>query len=111
MKNGEQFLVGRFILLPDHTAGSMGYLWDDIFFVGDAVKYGSEFISGKVGFVYYDQRLADESLDKVKRICRIVIPGHDAPFIKRMEGIEYTSKQVVQLNLNAVRGNDLQIKG
>jgi glyoxylase-like metal-dependent hydrolase (beta-lactamase superfamily II) len=93
VNEGDEMLGIRFIELPGHTGGSMGALLDDgTALVGDAIKYIDDAVKGRTSFAYYNINTANESILKVLRVAKTVIPGHDTPFqtsngkVKPIEG-------------------------
>ncbi|QGA55404.1 MBL fold metallo-hydrolase [Sulfolobus sp. E5-1-F] len=84
VKDNEEVYGLKFILLPGHTAGSLGVIYNDTIFVGDAIKYIVDAQSGETSFAYYDITQANRSIRKVLQLANKVVPGHDIPFtIKR----------------------------
>ncbi|GAB6946041.1 hypothetical protein JCM16161A_01710 [Vulcanisaeta sp. JCM 16161] len=82
VNDGDELLGARFVLLPGHTGGTMGLLLEDkTLLTGDAIKYMSEAVNRRASFAYYSGELANESITKALGIARVIIPGHDAPFI------------------------------
>lgn len=82
VKNNEQLDGLKFILLPGHTGGSLGVMYKDTIFVGDAIKYIIDAKNGETSFAYYDITEANKSIRKVLKLANKVVPGHDAPFTK-----------------------------
>ncbi len=83
VKDNEEFLGANFILLPGHTGGTMGglLLKDKVLLAGDAIKYMSEAVNRRASFTYYNGELANESITRALSIAKMIIPGHDIPFI------------------------------
>ncbi|MEM3186009.1 MAG: hypothetical protein QXQ39_04930 [Conexivisphaerales archaeon] len=38
----DEFLSGRFVISPGHTAGSSGFVYDDVLFSGHALQFALE---------------------------------------------------------------------
>lgn len=104
VKDGDEIYGLKFILLPGHTAGSMGVLYGDVLFVGDAIKYIIDAKSKKTSFAYYDINKANESINKALSIGKVIVPGHDIPFkingsiITPLE--EYKNELIIYLKNN-----------
>ena len=71
---------------PGHTIGSISlHIKNDanpIIIAGDAVISGEEFKSGRSNIICLNSSILKikESIDKIKKIGKIIIPGHDLPF-------------------------------
>ncbi|ACP45225.1 beta-lactamase domain protein [Sulfolobus islandicus Y.G.57.14] len=104
VKNGDEIYGLKFILLPGHTAGTMGTLYDDVLFVGDAIKYISDAKRRKTSFAYYNIDEANESINRALSIGKVIVPGHDIPF--KIDGstitplVEYKNELIVYLKNN-----------
>jgi len=79
---GEEIADGiEVVELPGHTPGSAGVLIEDVLFAGDAVKNLHDFRNRSPPYpTFADEERAVSNYELVRRIARIVVPGHDTPF-------------------------------
>ncbi|WP_054842009.1 MBL fold metallo-hydrolase [Vulcanisaeta distributa] len=106
---GDEILGAKFILLPGHTGGTMGLLLEDkTLLVGDAIKYVSEALSRRASFAYYNGELANESITKALSIAKVVVPGHDMPFIIDSGSIRSLLSEPFNLQLT-LRGGRIKL--
>lgn len=86
--------------LPGHTLGSLGYLKENIFFVGDACRISDkgEIIIGAKNFTE-SMSQAEESLERISRMhFDIIFTGHGTPILsdanmRVQDAVERINKQ------------------
>ncbi|QXJ31026.1 MBL fold metallo-hydrolase [Saccharolobus shibatae] len=86
VKDNEELYGLKFVLLPGHTAGSLGVIYKDTIFVGDAIKYIIDAQKSETSFAYYNITEANKSIRKVLDLASKVVPGHDIPFTIKRDG-------------------------
>lgn len=80
---------------PGHTTGSISLhiknSENPIVIAGDAVITGEEFKSGQSNIICLNSSILKikESIDEIKKIGKIVIPGHDLPFWNMNNDVKY----------------------
>lgn len=82
----------RLKVLPGHTPGSLAMLCDgprSVAVCGDVIKNAREAVTGKAGMAMAGEAAAGSSIRSVLEGAGMVIPGHDGPFSRTPEGIEY----------------------
>lgn len=81
----------RLKVLPGHTPGCMAMFCEDsgAAVCGDVIKNTWEAVTGKAGQAAAGEAAAGASIRSVLEAATIVIPGHDSPFCRQPEGIEY----------------------
>ncbi len=82
----------RLKVLPGHTPGSMAMFCDgpgSIAVCGDVIKNAWEAVTGKAGMALAGDAVAGSSIRIVLEGARVVIPGHEGPFCRKPEGIDY----------------------
>ena len=81
----------RLKVLPGHTPGCMAMFCEDsgAAVCGDVIKNAWEAVTGKAGQAAAGEAAAASSIRFVMAGAGTVIPGHDSPFCKKPEGIEY----------------------
>lgn len=88
---------GEILALPGHTKGSIGFMLEDCIFVGDALKYSSEAIAGKTAYAYYNNDLANKSIQKIIGLNKTIIPGHDPSFLFKNANVEYMNQTSIEI--------------
>lgn len=82
----------RLKVLPGHTPGCMAMFCEEpsgVAVCGDVIKNAWEAVTGKAGQALAGAEVAGASIRSVLEGARVVIPGHDSPFCRHPEGIEY----------------------
>ncbi len=97
VKPGEKIYEGEIISLPGHTKGSIGYILNDCIFTGDALKYAKEAIFGETPYSYFDNNLANESIKKILKANKIIVPGHDPAFSFSNGKVNYLSQSSIEI--------------
>jgi glyoxylase-like metal-dependent hydrolase (beta-lactamase superfamily II) len=80
---------------PGHTPGSIALQIKrskDIVLCGDAIKNAWEFVLGRPDMVYHSLSLAQQSIQRIRKMGEIIIPGHDRPFHQKGEEIEFIGR-------------------
>ncbi|WP_338602602.1 MBL fold metallo-hydrolase [Sulfolobus tengchongensis] len=107
VKDGEETHGLKFVLLPGHTAGTLGVVCKDTIFVGDAIKYVIDARRKQTSFAYHNLDEANKSIVKAMQLARIIVPGHDVPFKVEYDRIEpildYSNSFIVYIK------NDIKI--
>ncbi|MEM0227061.1 MAG: MBL fold metallo-hydrolase [Thermofilaceae archaeon] len=80
VEEGDTLYGLKFILLPGHTAGTLGVIDNDTMLVGDAIKYVNDAKKRETSFAYYNLSAANQSITKALKMGKIIVPGHDLPF-------------------------------
>ncbi|RLE15384.1 hypothetical protein DRJ04_00520 [Candidatus Aerophobetes bacterium] len=78
--------------VPGHTPGSIALQVKksrSILLCGDAVKNAWEFVTGRPDVVYGSPFAAQKSIQKIKDMGEVIIPGHDRPFCQKEGKIEF----------------------
>jgi|BEDMetMinimDraft_2_1075160.scaffolds.fasta_scaffold00820_4 glyoxylase-like metal-dependent hydrolase (beta-lactamase superfamily II) len=109
VEDGSELFSSTFLVLPGHTAGSLGLLFDDCVFAGDALKYASEAVSRSSSFAYYNLADANNSIKRIISIADTIVPGHDAPFRMKNGKIEYLQKDRILIEMQSLRGNEITL--
>ncbi|MBW2038517.1 MAG: MBL fold metallo-hydrolase [Deltaproteobacteria bacterium] len=77
---------------PGHTPGSISCLLEygelSVILAGDAIKNAYEFVSGTVD-ISEDREVSKNTIEKIKEVADIIIPGHDRPFYSKDGKIFY----------------------
>jgi N-acyl homoserine lactone hydrolase len=80
---------------PGHTGGSMSLVVETaegtVGIVGDALPNARTFLRRKPYLVFYDERAAEASGEKIASRCQILYCGHDRPFryVAEEQRVEY----------------------
>ena len=109
VEDGSELYSSVFLILPGHTAGSLGLLFNKCVFAGDALKYATEVVSGSSTFAYYSKSDADSSIKRIVVMADVIIPGHDAPFRIKDGKVDYLQKNKVMIEMQNERGNELSL--
>jgi glyoxylase-like metal-dependent hydrolase (beta-lactamase superfamily II) len=107
VEEGSELYSSTFLVLPGHTAGSLGFFFNKCLFAGDALKYATEAVSLSSTFAYYSKSDADNSIRRIVGMADVIVPGHDAPFSVKDGKINYLSKDKVMIEMQRPRGNEL----
>ncbi|MFT9486897.1 MAG: MBL fold metallo-hydrolase [Tepidibacillus sp.] len=87
---------------PGHTPGSIALLIEHnekkYILAGDAVKNIQELITGNVNMAF-DKELSKKSIEKIKSIADVVLPGHDQELLLEEEGIIRSNLTTVKIIL------------
>ena len=77
---------------PGHTPGSIALQIKrtrDIVLCGDAIKNAWEFVLGEADMVYGSPLEARKSIQRIRNMGEVLIPGHDRPFRQKEREIEF----------------------
>lgn len=77
---------------PGHTPGSVALQIKktrDIVLCGDAIKNAWEFVLGEPDMVYGSPLAARKSIQRIRNMGEILVPGHDRPFRQKEREIEF----------------------
>lgn len=91
------------IHMPGHTPGSSVMFYKGLSTVaicGDVIKNAWEALTGELTISFGDPHQARESIKNVLQKARLIIPGHDRPFLIREGGLEFLTSLAWK-----VRGN------
>ena len=80
------------VRLPGHTPGCLSLFYTGnptVAVCGDVVKNGWEYVTGGATAQSRDHELSRKSTRIIEKRGGVIIPGHDRPFKKGNEGIEY----------------------
>ena len=96
VEEGYELLPGcRIIDLPGHSPGSIGVEVETdnglAIITGDALHFASVALTGENPLVFWDERLARASIQRVVQRADIIYPGHDQAFRLVNGRIEYLS--------------------
>ncbi len=97
VKPGEKIYEGEIVSLPGHTKDCIGYVLDDCIFTGDALKYAKEALLGETPYSYFDNNLGNESIKKILKTNKIIIPGHDPAFSFANGKVHYLSQASLEI--------------
>ncbi|WP_371362731.1 hypothetical protein SRRS_38100 [Sporomusa rhizae] len=101
VKEGDYLEQGVKIFdLPGHTPGVAGLLFeaDKVFITGDALKNAHDLYFKEPGMCFDSNERGVATLEKIAKIAKVVIPGHDAPFLIRDGEIVVTDHAGVVIN-------------
>jgi glyoxylase-like metal-dependent hydrolase (beta-lactamase superfamily II) len=107
VEDGSELHSSSFLVLPGHTAGSIGLLFNNCLFAGDALKYASEAISLNSTFAYYSQTDANDSIKRIVATADIIVPGHDAPFTVKNGEVEFLYRDKISIEMQSLSGNEI----
>jgi N-acyl homoserine lactone hydrolase len=82
----------RLRVFPGHTPGSMAMICDGpprAAVCGDAVKNAWEAVTGRSGVPLAGDAAAAGSIAGILREASVLVPGHDVPFVKNSDGVEF----------------------
>ncbi|MGD2125797.1 MAG: MBL fold metallo-hydrolase [Desulfobacteraceae bacterium] len=82
----------QLVRLPGHTPGCLTMFWNGsevIAVCGDVIKNAWEAETGQAEIALAGDSLATESINRVQEKATVIIPGHDRPFRRREEGLEF----------------------
>ncbi|RLB35886.1 MAG: hypothetical protein DRH12_16340 [Deltaproteobacteria bacterium] len=103
---GDTVLDERITLIetPGHTPGSISCLYEGgdlkVLLAGDAVKNSYEFISGCVDMTK-NQNVSKATIERIRQIANVIIPGHDRPFWHNEGQILYLSESEFEFMVRA----------
>jgi len=69
----------RVLETPGHVDGHISVVFDDIVVAGDAIPTKDNYKKMVIPRLHTDAKKAMESMQKIIRIAKIIIPGHDEP--------------------------------
>jgi N-acyl homoserine lactone hydrolase len=82
----------RLRVFPGHTPGSMAMICDGpsrVAVCGDAVKNAWEAVTGRSGMPLAGDAAASASIAGILREATVLVPGHDVPFVKNSDGVDF----------------------
>lgn len=69
----------RIIETPGHIDGHISVVFDDIVVAGDAIPTKDNYLKRVIPRLHTNAEKAKESMEKIIKIAKIIIPGHDQP--------------------------------
>ncbi len=89
--------------LPGHTPGCLAMFYEgtsSVAVCGDVIKNAWEAVRGESTMALGGRAAARNSIETVLKRAAVIIPGHDRPFIKKEEGLEFLTPFVWEVRAN-----------